>query len=345
MSWRAKFERRLTQSWQERGALTWVLLPVATVYKLLEAIRRLSFAIRIRKVHRVSAKVIVVGNVIAGGAGKTPTLLALAESLQKRGYVVGVISRGYGRNSKNISEVFRDSDPLQVGDEPLLIHRKLSLPVFVGSDRVATAELLLKRYPKVDTILSDDGLQHLSLFRDLEIVVFDNRGVGNGLVLPAGPLRSAWPPFFVTTSGQSVSAQLVLHTGSNPAFCGFRAQRRLSLCGVQANGAKTELRHLQGTCMKLIAVAAIATPDAFFEMLAASGIQTAGNYAYPDHWDFANWKRPCEEDCIILCTEKDALKLWQHEPTALAIPLIQELEEAFVNIICKRLAAPRHLRS
>ena len=340
MHWRANIETLLTQSWQERSALTWVLMPVAAVYKLLETIRRLLFLSGIRSVYRVPAKVIVVGNIIVGGAGKTPTLLAIAEALLKKGHVVGVISRGYGRKSKSISEVFQDSDPLQVGDEPLLIHRKLSVPVIVGSDRVATAERLLKMHPEVDTILSDDGLQHLSLYRDLEVVVFDDRGFGNGLPLPAGPLRSAWPPCFVAVAGQSESAQLVLHTGSKPAFHGFRAKRRLASYGIQVNGTQIELRNLKNEGITLIAVAAIAKPNAFFQMLAAIGIHTTDNYAYPDHWDFSDWKRPGGENCIILCTEKDAAKLWRYEPSALAIPLIQELEVAFVQKIYELLEAP-----
>ena len=274
------------------------------------------FSTGIRPVYRVPAKVVVIGNVIAGGAGKTPTLLAVAEALRQKGRIVGVISRGYGRKTKGIREVFQDSDPLQVGDEPLLIHRKLSVPVVVGSDRVATAKHLLKMHPEVDTILSDDGLQHLSLFRDLEIVVFDNRGFGNGLPLPAGPLRSTWPPRFVASVGQSESTHLVLHTGSQPAFRGFRAKRQLVSYGVQINGAQIELRDLQDKGVDLIAIAAIAMPNAFFSMLSAVGITTLGNYAYPDHWDFSDWKRPYDGNCIILCTEKDAAKLWRHEPTA-----------------------------
>jgi tetraacyldisaccharide 4'-kinase len=279
------------------------------------------------------AKVIVIGNVIAGGAGKTPTLLAIAEYLVQNGESIGVISRGYGRRSNDIREVFPYSDPLDVGDEPLLIRRRLSVPVIVGSSRVDAARQLLTAYPKVEVILSDDGLQHLSLFRDIEIYVFDDRGIGNGLPLPAGPLRSAWPPSFVVPAGQSENKHLVLHTGSRPVFGGYTAKRRLASYGVTNDGTKITLKQLQNTANGVIAVAAIAMPEIFFQMLSDSGIETVGNFGFPDHWDFATWKHPRGGDCTILCTEKDAAKLWQHEPKAIAIPLIQELESAFVQRI------------
>ena len=340
MSWRTDIESSLTQSWQEWRLLTILLLPLAFTYRLLEQFRRLLFAERILRIHRVPAKVVVVGNVITGGAGKTPTLLALAESLQHSGYAVGIISRGYGRASNGVQEVLPDSDPLQVGDEPLLIRRRLSLPVFVGGDRVAAAKELLRTHPHTCIILSDDGLQHLRLYRDLEIYVFDNRGTGNGLPLPAGPMRSPWPPHFVPAAGQSPETSVVLHTGSKPAFDGYRAMRRLAAYGIQHNGNRVSLASLSNAPSRLVAVAGIAQPESFFQMLAAVGIKTTKNIAYPDHYEFTTWQRPDQEDWIVVCTEKDAVKLWHHEPEAIAIPLVQDLDTSFLHKVLRTLGAP-----
>jgi tetraacyldisaccharide 4'-kinase len=155
------------------------------------------------KVEQVPALVIVVGNVIVGGSGKTPFVMALVKHLQARGIKVGVISRGYGRASKACLEVQLNTPVSEVGDEPALIHRNTSAPVFVAARRIDAARLLLQKHPATQVIVCDDGLQHLALHRDVEICVFDDRGVGNGWQIPAGPLREPWPRAadFVCTPG------------------------------------------------------------------------------------------------------------------------------------------------
>ncbi len=337
-NWRTQVEQQLTHAWLHRGFLSIILLPVAAVYSVLIAFRHWLFRSGLRQSTRLSAKVIVVGNVIAGGAGKTPTVIAIAEQLASDGYHIGVISRGYGRSNTDILEVCPHSKATEVGDEPLLMQRRLKMPMFVGSDRVATARHLLQKYPQVNTILCDDGVQHLQLYRDVEVYVFDNRGIGNGLPLPSGPLRSAWPPDYIAQAGQFTEKSIVLHTGSRPNFAGHRAQRALAPWALRSDGTTIALKELQHSTQHFIAIAGIAQPSAFFEMLTAVGIHTAQNIAYPDHYDFTDWVPPTTAECTVLCTEKDAVKVWSVAPAAIAIPLDQTMDKAFFESIRSALA-------
>lgn len=314
-------QRTLTRAWTHRGPLAWLLLPVAVLFGALAALRRGMYQTRLLKTRRVPALVIVVGNVVAGGAGKTPVVMALVRHLQARGLSVGVISRGYGRRTTDCREVFEHSVIDEVGDEPALIKRSTSVPVFVAPHRFDAACLLLDRYPDTRVIVCDDGLQHLSLHRDLEICVFDDRGTGNGFLLPAGPLREPWPR----------AVDMVLHTGAHPAFSGFTAQRTLARYALRANGSDISLDRLAEMGEKpLLAVAAIAKPDDFFAMLRAQGLRLAYTIALPDHYDFNSWIPNKYVDYNVICTEKDAVKLWQKHPDALAVPLVFTPEPAFM---------------
>jgi len=174
--------------------------------------------------------------------------------------------------------------------------------------------------------VSDDGLQHLALARDVEICVFDDRGVGNGWLLPAGLLREAWPR----------PCDLVLHTGDRPAFAGFRARRALAAEAVDRNGTRVPLASVRGR--RIVAVAAIAKPQGFFDMLEASGIVLAQAIALPDHHDFKDWA-PLDAGTTVLCTEKDAAKLWRVQPGALAVPLVFEPEPAFFQALDAKLSS------
>lgn len=332
-NWRTQVEQQLTQAWLRNGPLAILLWPVASTYRTLSTVRGWLYQIGLCKSTRLRAKVIVVGNVVAGGAGKTPTVIAIAEELSRVGHRVGVVSRGYGRRSTGILEVFAHSTAIQVGDEPLLMQKRLNVPVFVGNDRVATAQHLLKKYPQIDTVVCDDGIQHLKLFRDVEVFVFDNRGIGNGMPLPSGPLRSTWPPQHIAKAGQFAAKSIVLHTGSRPAFEGHCAQRSLARWGLSSNGTTVALDTLQRSAQRLIAIAGIAQPSVFFEMLAAAGIHTAQNIAFPDHHDFADWPPSSLPECTFLCTEKDAVKIWPIDPSVIAIPLIQTMDQAFFEDI------------
>jgi hypothetical protein len=179
--------------WAGRGAASTALLPLAWAYHGVVELRRRLFRQGVLASHRLPVPVIVVGNLIVGGAGKTPTVIAVVELLRRHGRAPGIVSRGYGRDESAVREVRGDSEARRVGDEPLLLARRTGVPVFVGSDRVAAGHALLQAHPAVDVIVSDDGLQHLALGRDIEVLVFDDRGTGNDRLLPAGPLREPLP--------------------------------------------------------------------------------------------------------------------------------------------------------
>jgi tetraacyldisaccharide 4'-kinase len=225
-----------------------------------------------------------------------------------------VISRGYGRSGAGCIEVSQASRPREVGDEPLLIRRRTGVPVFVAVRRVQAARALLAAHPEVDVLVSDDGLQHLALARDIEICVFDARGIGNGWLLPAGPLREPWPR----------PVDLMLCHGEPPGITGFAMRRRLAPFAQRADGSRIALEHLRG--QPLHAVAAIAQPQVFFDMLRAGGLSLASTTALPDHHDLQGWSAPAG---ALLCTEKDAVKLWSTRPDAWAVPLELEIEPRF----------------
>lgn len=310
----------LTSAWLHRGALAWLLMPLALLFGAISGFRRTLYRLKLFKQRRLRVPVVVVGNVVAGGSGKTPVVMALVRHLQARGMHVGVISRGYGRDTTDCREVLAESLVSAVGDEPALIKRSTSVPVFVARRRFDAANQLLAKYPDTQIILCDDGLQHLSLHRDLEVCVFDDRGIGNGFLLPAGPLREPWPR----------PADLVLHTGSHPAFAGFTAVRALAPHAQDANGRKTSLADLsQVTGKPILALAAIAKPEEFFSMLRNNGVMLAKTIALPDHHNFENWSDREYADYTLVCTEKDAVKLWSKIPNALAVPLQLHIEPAF----------------
>lgn len=318
-------EQALLRIWERRGWQAWLLWPLSLLYGLLAGMHRLAYSLQLKKSGCVPVPIIVVGNVVAGGSGKTPVVMALVQHWTARGVRVGVVSRGYGRNKTDCREVRPDSLASEVGDEPALVQRSCSVPVFVARQRLQAAQAMLAAYPAIQLIVSDDGLQHHALHRDLEICIFDDRGVGNGFLLPAGPLREAWPR----------PVDLVLHSGVHPAFAGWRAQRTLADYAVQADGTRVPLATLRGS--PVLAVAAIAQPESFFGMLRTAGLSLAETRALPDHYNFDSWSRPSDKHKTIICTEKDAVKLWQHQPDALAVPLVLAIDTGFWAALDQRV--------
>lgn len=311
--------------WSRRGPVALLLWPISLVYALAAALRRSLYLLGVFKSHRVKVPVLVVGNVVAGGAGKTPVVLLLAQHFRARGLHVGVISRGYGRSTRDCREVHAGSTASEVGDEAKLVQQATGAPVFVALQRHQAAAALLAAYPRTELILSDDGLQHYALQRDLEICVFDSRGVGNGLLLPAGPLREPWP----RTAAKGV-VDFVLHTGNDVALAGgYHAPRRLSPFALSQRGERIALADL--AAKPVLAVAAIAQPENFFAMLRDEGVPLAHTVALPDHYDFNSWKRPFGDGLQLICTEKDAVKLWPRHQDALAVPLILTPPPAFLR--------------
>ena len=336
----ASMRHALTQAWNGQGgwgqALATFLLPLSWVFGLLVALRRRLYQHHVLQQKHLPIPVIVVGNVMAGGVGKTPITIALVQHLKAQGWHVGVLSRGYGREASDIQSVTSGSTAHDVGDEPLLIARACQVPVFVGASRVAAGLALLASHPKVQVLVCDDGLQHWQLGRDLELCVFDERGVGNGHLLPAGPLRESWPRqalnevpcFIVRTAGD---------VGTNE----FAVQRRLADFAVRADGAQRVLQSWGHTPVQ--ALAGIAKPDVFFAMLRAQGLLLHHTQALPDHADL---RQLCIDNTQgdVLCTEKDAVKLWPQHPHAWAVPLQTTLPPELLDAIDAHLAATRHTK-
>jgi tetraacyldisaccharide 4'-kinase len=306
----------LQRAWARRGPLACALWPVSLAYRLLAALHRGLYRAGVLAVQRTAVPVVVVGNVVAGGAGKTPVVIALLEHLNARGLSCGVVSRGYGRSTSDLREVRPDSSAAQSGDEPLLVARRCRVPVFVGARRADAAAALLAAHPQVQVIVSDDGLQHHAMAHDLEICVFDARGTGNGWLLPAGPLREPWPR----------AVDLVLQpAGPSLAPGSFTVQRSLAAHALRSDGSRVPLAALGGPCT---ALAAIAQPEVFFAMLRAAGVALSATLALPDHADPGEGRLPAA-GTPLLCTEKDAVKLWARRPDALAVPLELAVEPAF----------------
>lgn len=255
---------------------------------------------------RLPVPVVVVGGITVGGAGKTPLTLHLVEALRQRGYVPGIISRGYGGAVSGEMEVRSDSTASVVGDEPLLLRRRANCPVFVGADRVAAGKALLAAHPEVNLILCDDGLQHYRLARDFEIAVFDRRGLGNGWQLPAGPLREPVArlhevdavvlndaPLAAIEAAGSPAAVFSMHLDGTEFFNLHAPEQRLSASALQDRA--------------LHAVAGIGEPQRFFDHLKALGLVFEA-HAFPDHHVYSKAELGFG-DGVILSTEKDAVKL------------------------------------
>ena len=288
--------------WARTGVLTLLLLPFSAVFAAVSGLRRLAYRRGWLASVAVGVPVIVVGNLTAGGSGKTPLVIWLVQQLRARGHRPGVVSRGYGGSARNCVEVMSDSAAAEVGDEPLLIRNKADVPVVVGRDRVAAARTLLACHPGVDVIVSDDGLQHYRLQRDLELAVIDaSSGLGNGWPLPAGPLRE--PPGRLTRVDavvQVVRGDAVPRTLEGAWRADYRAGRAYRL---QAPQIQIALRDLPQR--DWIAATGIGRPRGFFDMLAAQGIRFSPR-AFADHHVFQAGDLPA--DAAVLMTEKDAVK-------------------------------------
>jgi tetraacyldisaccharide 4'-kinase len=283
---------------------------------------------------KLPVPVLVVGNVMVGGAGKTPVTMELAAQLQELGWRIGILSRGYGRASDALIEVNKLSSASQVGDEPLLIHQRTGLPVMVGRDRVRAGLALLRAHPEINLLICDDGMQHLKLWHDAALCVFDPRRTGNGWTLPAGPLREPWPLLSAAPYVWTLSSEEPPWSGAWPVI------RRLSDLARNGQGDQILLKDLP---QPVHAMAGIAQPERFFEALRAAGVPLAQTRALPDHAALNDW-RP-DAAGTWLCTEKDAVKLRDSCPEVWAVPLQVSLPTDLILQIDRALRSHRALRS
>lgn len=308
MTRRARLEFALTRAWTGRGPLACALLPLSWLYAAGHAVHAGLYRTGVLKSWRVGLPVVVVGNLYAGGTGKTPLVIELVRELRARGWRPGVISRGYGRSTADVRPVEPGASASEVGDEPLLIAQAAAVPVVVGADRVAAARVLHSLNPRCDLVVCDDGLQHPRLARDVEIAVLHFRGIGNGWLLPAGPLRDPparlkrvdavvlngeVPPLRIHGQVFTMSAELDgVYSVADPT-------RRAPLA------ALVEEQRSKGT--RVVAAAGIAAPERFFSMLRTAGLAFE-ELPLPDHHDFAVSPFFGREYDVALVTEKDAVK-------------------------------------
>lgn len=300
----------LHRVWYEGGRGYWLLLPLAGLYWLILVSRRALYRSRILGSYRAAAPVVVVGNITAGGTGKTPVTVWLANQLRKRGFTPGVVSRGYGgRRSSASMRVDAASDAAEVGDEPVLIARRTGCPVVVDVNRARAAAMLVA--DGVNVIVADDGLQHYALARNYEICVIDGlRGLGNRLLLPAGPLRE--PVARLADVDQVlVNGAPVAPSEASTAVEQNAIEFRLSAHEVQrVNGSLARpIDRFAGTTVH--GVAAIGNPSRFFDLLRAHGMQVI-EHAFPDHAVLRRQDLDFGDDFQVLMTEKDAVKLDRH---------------------------------
>ena len=298
-------------SWIHRawyGGSAWyrVLLPLSAIYWLLSALRRFLYRAGLLRTRRAKVPVIVIGNITAGGTGKTPVTVWLATSLAAHGFSPGVVSRGYGGSKSGTSmRVDARSDPAVVGDEPVLIAMRTGRPVVVDADRARGAAMLVQ--DGADLVIADDGLQHYALARDYEICVVDGtRGLGNGALLPAGPLRE--PVARISEVDQVlINGRLRQQRAAMPAGLQNAIEFRLvATDACRLNGSlRRPVERFAGTTVH--AVAAIGNPGRFFDLLRSHGIQVI-EHAYPDHAALRPGELDFGDNFDILMTEKDAVK-------------------------------------
>jgi tetraacyldisaccharide 4'-kinase len=292
----------LNRIWYERRIAPWWLRPWSAAYGAILAARRGLFRQGVYRSIRVPGPVIVIGNLSAGGTGKTPLVLWLVARLRESGRRPGIVTRGYGGTVQLPRIIAADDDPRTVGDEPVLLARRSGVPVAVGRNRPAAAQLLIAA--GCDVVVSDDGLQHLALARDCEIVVVDGaRGFGNGRLLPAGPLRE------LPERLDGVDAVVVNGAGGTPPGLrdrkGFVMQLLAQEAVALAGGDRRRLTDFAG--MTVHAVAGIGNPQRFFDLLRAAGI-TVIAHALADHARITRADISFPDSNSVLMTEKDAVK-------------------------------------
>lgn len=329
---RKRLEPWLQSIWYGDKPPPLLLRALAAAYGGLSQLRRGLYQRGWLKTRRVPVPVIVVGNLTVGGSGKTPAIMALARALSAHGLTPGIVSRGYGGHYRQAwRQVHADSDPAEVGDEPVLLARSSGVPVVVARRRIDGAQALLTL--GCDLILADDGLQHHALGRDLEIlVVHGQRRFGNQRLLPAGPLREARDadrfPLVLVNGGDALPGEHLLLSELGTA---------INL----ASGERRELQHWRGS--KVLAFAGIADPQRFFDGLRQQHMDVQA-HPFPDHHPFEPGDFGFAADCALdlLCTGKDAVKLRGRLPTELAqriweVPLHASLPQSLLSEVLRRL--------
>lgn len=321
----------LQRHWNRIDALTLLLLPLSICYGLIISIRALLYKLGVFRVRHWNVPILVVGNLTVGGSGKTPLVIELARGLRARGWRPGVVSRGYGGISKGPTTVTAATDPFLVGDEPVLIAREAQVPVVVARKRAKAVDRLLQE-TEVNLVIADDGLQHLALGRVVEIAVIDGViGHGNGLLLPAGPLREPLR--------RLERVDIRVRRGGQPEEGEYPMSINPSLARNLVSGQEVELVEFSG--VPLVAVAGIHQPERFFSTLRNLGLEIQEK-GFSDHHAFQASDIPQAPERPVLMTAKDAVKCepfaqenWWAVKQVVTIP--QELLSNLDNLLERRI--------
>ena len=318
---------RLQRVWYDGAAVPFWLSALVPVYRALRALHRVPYRLGLRRVVRIDAPVVVVGNLTVGGSGKTPLVIALVEALRARGFKPAIVSRGYGGTQRAAAMLGDSVDPARYGDEPSLIRRRTGAPVAVGRDRAAAAALLVRHGANV--IIADDGLQNPSLARDIEICVIDGqRRFGNERLLPAGPLREPLARL------QGIDFRVCNGARAEP---GEIAMRLIGEVAVAVSGASSTRPLSSFVRQRVHAVAAIGNPARFFAGLQARGIEVIA-HPFPDHHAFVAGDLEFGDAQPVLMTEKDAIKCVSFASADVwCVPVSANLPSTFIDALIARL--------
>ncbi|MFO1435893.1 MAG: tetraacyldisaccharide 4'-kinase [Gammaproteobacteria bacterium] len=326
--------KRFEEIWYSNHPLSLALLPLAALFSTVVWLRRKAFALGVLPSRRLPVPVIVVGNICVGGSGKTPLVIWIAKFLHEQGFNPGVVSRGYGGNARSWPQQVRaDSDAFMVGDEPVVIARHSGAPVAVGPNRFAAAIALLQ-YQHCDVIISDDGLQHYGLKRDVEIAVIDGlRRHGNGRCMPAGPLREPVSRLrqvdMIVTNGIAARGEFAMKYISQPLLPLDSAQSpQYAPVGAQGNAVH--------------AVAGTGNPEGFFNSLRSQGFRVL-RHPFPDHHAFRREDVEFGDNLPVVMTEKDAVKCLRFAgPQHWYQPIEAEMQPAFGHRLVELLKRSGH---
>jgi tetraacyldisaccharide 4'-kinase len=321
--------------WGRRGAVAWLLWPASLLFGSAVLLRKLLYALGILGSQHPGIPVIVVGNIVAGGSGKTPLVLWIAELLKAKGWHPGIVSRGYGAKATAPRAATIASKAEEVGDEPIVLSRRSGCPVWVGADRVAVARRLREAHKDVDVLILDDGLQHYRMRRDLELAVVDSRGAGNGFLLPAGPLRE--PRWRLRT------VDAVVYNGAKGGR-GYSMQMEGETLHRMTDAAERRpAREFAG--QKVHAVAGIGDPNRFFLHLVKLGMKPVP-HPFPDHHPFTAKDLEFAGEEPVVMTEKDAVKL-RHvaRPTWWVLPVTARPDPALGEWLAEKLSNGRRSKA
>jgi len=320
----------LTRAWHEGHPALWMLLPLMLLFAVVTALRRAAYRTGIFKRNEFPVPIVVIGNITVGGTGKTPLTLALIERLRTEGFTPGVVSRGYGGRADYPLLLNDDVTARESGDEPMTLFRRTAVPLVVDPVRARAVAHLLA-HSECDVVLCDDGLQHYALARDIEIAVVDGaRGLGNGHLLPMGPLRES-----------STRLQQVQHVVVNGDGAVWPQSVRMQLQTQRWENLRGELHPLPLPGSRIHAFAGIGNPARFFAQLEAQGFDVIA-HPFPDHHDYASSELDFKDGLPVVMTEKDAVKCislasenWWYVPVKAVLP------EIFYETLLQQLRAVR----